>query len=69
MKKLLMIAVIIGGTATMTSCKKEITCACTQVDLTVVDKTTKAKSGEEDQACLDVANKVLGIPTEICIPK
>ncbi len=67
MKKLLMVAVIVAGTATLTSCKKEYTCDCTgTTSFTVYQKTGKGKNAND--ACADAAEKVLGIPVEVCVP-
>lgn len=68
MKKVLILGLVIAGFS-LTSCKKDITCECVQADLTITEKSVKAKSGEEDAECANAANKVLTIPTEICTPK
>jgi hypothetical protein len=69
MKKVLVLTLVIGGFM-MTSCKKEISCDCANITtLTTSVKTTKAKSGEEEAACQEEAEKVLGIPVEVCVPQ
>lgn len=68
MKKVLIAALVLVGATTMTSCKKEFTCTCTNISsLTTYDKTAKGKNA--DDACTDAADKVLGIPVEACVPK
>jgi hypothetical protein len=69
MKKLLVGAMVLGAFS-MTSCKKEISCDC--VSLTTLEttvKTAKAKEGDEAAACQDEAEKLLGLPLEVCVPQ
>lgn len=69
MKKVLILTLVIGG-FTFTSCKKEISCDCANLTtLTTSVKTVKAKSGEEEAACQDEAETIIGIPVEICLPQ
>lgn len=67
MKKVAMIAAV--ALLALASCKKEYTCECTGIttSLTTYEKTGKGKTAEE--ACTDAIDKVLGIPTEVCVPK
>jgi hypothetical protein len=69
MKKLLGVAAFaILGVVALSSCKKEFTCTCSGTSsLTTYDKTGKGK--DADAACTDAADKVLGIPIEVCVPK
>lgn len=66
MKKVIMIAALIAGTAAMTSCKKEFKCDCTNGGQ-VYEKTGKGK--DAGNACNDAQDKVLGIPVETCVPQ
>lgn len=66
MKKVLLVAVL--GMLTLASCKKEFSCSCTSATtLTTYDKTGKGK--DATGACNDAAEKTLGIPMEVCVPK
>ena len=68
MKKL-SILLAVGAMIAFTSCKKEFTCECSGISsgLTTYEKTAKGKTAGE--ACVDAADKVLGIPTEVCVEK
>lgn len=66
MKKVAMFAAV--ALLALASCKKEYTCECTGLtSLSTYEKTNKGKTAED--ACTDAIDKVLGIPTEVCVPK
>jgi hypothetical protein len=59
MKKLLMIAVLIGF---LTSCKKDYTCKCVAAGITLSDNSIgKLTKDEADDACNASDNSLLGI--------
>ena len=67
MKKVLVVAAV--AMLALASCKKDFTCECTGLTsgLNTYEKTGKGKDAES--ACNDAVEKVLGIPTEVCVPK
>lgn len=68
MKKLLILGVVLGGMAAMTSCKKTFTCECEGLtSFETYEKEGKGKTASE--ACTDAQEKVLGLPIEVCVPK
>ncbi|WP_027419342.1 hypothetical protein [Crocinitomix catalasitica] len=51
MKKLLVFAVVVGGLATMTSCKKDYTCTYDDGTVTTYEKMGKTLAGTTETAC------------------
>ena len=64
MKKVIFMGLALAAFA-MTSCKKEFQCECTDGGQ-VYEKTGKGKDAAD--ACQDAEQKVLGVPTETCVP-
>lgn len=66
MKKLLVLGVVLGGMAAMTSCKKDYTCECTATGAgTSVSTSTTINGKKKDvkDACEKKSTTVAGITT------
>ncbi len=67
MKKVLVVAAV--AMLALASCKKTYTCECAGLTTGLATYEKDGKGKDAESACNDAAEKVLGIPTEVCVPK